>query len=282
MQKIQELDWRDYASFLKPRPQDTHKGACGHVLIIGGDLGYLGAVLLSAQAAYRVGAGLVRVVAHPQHAYSIALHTPEIVSCSYEALEQHWDELWQSTDVAVIGPGLGRHPWASALVQRVCQEIKKPIVWDADALNILAENNWKPPATSIFTPHPGEAARLLHKTSNWVQENRLAALQTLHRLYPGVMILKGFHTLMMADDLTPHLCLQGNPGMATAGMGDILTGVIAGLLGQGLSLKNAAALGILLHAMAGDQAAGETPRGLIASDLFPFLRQLVNRIKPLK
>jgi len=149
-------------------------------------------------------------------------------------------------------------------------------VVDADALNVLAQgptqrDDW------VLTPHPGEAARLLGSTSTAVQSNRLAALEALVRRYGGVGVLKGSGTLVGSADDLPALCDRGNPGMASGGMGDVLTGIIAGLVAQGLGLRAAAEFGVWLHASAADRAAGEGGEvGMMATDLLAHVRALVN------
>jgi NAD(P)H-hydrate epimerase len=150
-----------------------------------------------------------------------------------------------------------------------------PLVVDADALNLLAETpdrrgNW------VLTPHPGEAARLLGVANAAIQRDRFAAAQALQARYGGVAVLKGAGTLVQTEGDRPTICTAGNPGMASGGMGDVLTGVIAGLISQKLELPDAARLGVWLHAAAGDRAARNGERGLLASDLMPHLRTLAN------
>jgi NAD(P)H-hydrate epimerase len=176
--------------------------------------------------------------------------------------------------VIAFGPGLGQTPWAGALYDRLVTD-SRPAVWDADALNWLAGAPTKANAR-VITPHPGEAAKLLGTDAPTVQEDRRAALQALEQRYGGSVVLKGSGSLISSAAATPWLCTAGNPGMATAGMGDVLTGVIAALLAQGLSNEDAAALGVELHARAGDRAAGAGERGLLAADLLAELRELVN------
>jgi NAD(P)H-hydrate epimerase len=180
----------------------------------------------------------------------------------------------ERADVVAIGPGLGRDQWARSLYQAVLESVR-PLILDADALNLLAENprrrdNW------ILTPHPGEAARLLDtKTSN-VQSDRLAALRQLSDRFGGVVVLKGAGTLIGCSTEIPALCDRGNPGMATAGMGDVLTGILAALLAQIADPWTAARAAVLAHATAGDDAARNGERGLIASDLILRLPACLN------
>lgn len=262
-----------FTPFLKPRTRDWHKGLAGHVLVIGGDTGYTGAPRMSALAAYRVGAGLVTIATRPEHAALMNLTQPEIM---VHALTSPEDiiELAKKMDVIVIGPGLGTSAWAADCL-RYALESQLPLVVDADGLNLLAEHplsheNW------VLTPHPGEAARLLNIPTSSIQHDRLAAVTALHKQYGGVAVLKGAGSLILPKNSLPALCDKGNPGMATGGMGDILSGVIGGLIAQGIPLSEAAKLGVCLHAAAGDLAAKEGERGMIATDLLPYLRRLSN------
>jgi hydroxyethylthiazole kinase-like uncharacterized protein yjeF len=272
-EKIEELRISNYIEFLMPRHVDSHKNMFGHVLVVGGDYGFSGAVCMAAEAALRIGAGLVSVATRVEHAVVLNSLRPEIM-CHGIRSARNLIPLLSKATVIVIGPGLGQSSWAKSLI-KVIFKSKKPLVVDADALNLLAEHPEKH-SHWILTPHPGEAGRLLQMTSEDVQKNRLSAVKLLQKKFGGVAILKGAGTLITASDAIPAICRVGNPGMATAGMGDILSGVIAGLLAQHVPLANAAKLGVLLHALAGDEAAEEGERGMIASDLLPYLRFLVN------
>lgn len=269
---IKELELSPLLSYLKKRPSDSHKGRFGHVLIVGGDVGYSGAVRLSAAAALRTGAGLVSVATHPRHADSLNSTFPEIMSHAVNT-EQDLVPLLKKATVVVFGPGLGTGPWGRMLFSQL-ESIQQPLLVDADGLNLLAEHPFKK-TTWVLTPHPGEAARLLKQTAQVVQRDRTLAVQHLQQQYGGVAVLKGAGTLVADAQMIYH-CSQGNPGMATAGMGDVLSGVIGSLLAQSIPLADAAKLGVLLHAMAGDLAAKAGERGTIASDLLPMLRKLVN------
>jgi ADP-dependent NAD(P)H-hydrate dehydratase / NAD(P)H-hydrate epimerase len=172
-----------------------------------------------------------------------------------------------------IGPGLGQSAWSQTLLDTV-MEADKPLVVDADALNMLAKkplsrDDW------VLTPHPGEAARMLDISTREIQQDRYSAAAALHSRYGGVCVLKGAGTLVQSEAGT-GVCMAGNPGMSTGGMGDVLTGVIAGLLAQGLPPLTAAELGVCLHARAGDAASVDGERGMLATDLLPHLRRLVN------
>jgi ADP-dependent NAD(P)H-hydrate dehydratase / NAD(P)H-hydrate epimerase len=178
-------------------------------------------------------------------------------------------------DVVAVGPGLGRTPWARAALRAALMS-GKPLVVDADALNLLAESTPAPREDWILTPHPGEAGRLLGTSTQEVQQDRLAALDRLLDRYHGTVVLKGAGTLVGAAGRTPGLCERGNPGMATAGTGDVLTGTIAGILAQCGDPWTAARVGVLVHAMAGDAAARVGERGVLASDLLRELPHCVN------
>ena len=258
---------------LPPRRRGQHKGDCGHVLVIGGDRGMAGAARMAGEAAARTGAGLVSVATRGEHAPLVGATRPELMC---HAVDRPADlvRLVARADVLAIGPGLGQGSWARALLA-VALESDRPLVLDADALNLLARepcrrDDW------ILTPHPGEAARLLGVTAGEVQADRFAALDALVEAYGGAFILKGAGTLVRAADGPAYVCDAGNPGMASGGMGDVLTGVVAALVAQGLPLADAARTGTYLHARAGDLAAAEGERGLLALDLMPALRRLAN------
>lgn len=269
----EKIGLNSFVNYLKPRLRDWHKGLSGHVLIIGGDQGYAGAPHMAAEAALRVGAGLVSVATRVENAALMNVGRPEIMSHGIETASQLLP-LIDKAKVIVLGPGLGQSEWAKMLWKHACQQ-DLPLVVDADGLNILSgtklkQDNW------VLTPHPGEAAQLLNKPTMDIQHDRLGAVKEIHQRYGGVCVLKGVGSLILAPDTLPALCDKGNPGMSSAGMGDILSGVIGGLIAQGVPMGDAAKLGVCLHAMAGDMAAKEGERGTIATDLLPFLRRLSN------
>jgi NAD(P)H-hydrate epimerase len=258
---------------LPRRARAAHKGSFGRVLVVGGGPGMPGAARLAAEAALRVGAGLVTVATAPENPVAIIARRPELI-CRGIGQAAELEEWVQEADVIAIGPGLGRSAWARALIEVVLRSAK-PLVVDADALNVLAESprhdeRW------ILTPHPGEAARLLGAGTDVVQRDRLAALATHTERYGGVVVLKGAGTLVGHAGRPAGFCERGNPGMATAGMGDVLAGVIAGVLAQCQDLERAARVGVLIHALAGDAAARAGERGLLASDVIKELRTWVN------
>ncbi|MDD5124977.1 NAD(P)H-hydrate dehydratase [Methylovulum sp.] len=279
-QKISPSAYRVVHVPIPRRNRCAHKGVYGHVLVIGGAQGFMGAARLAAEAALRAGAGLVSIATRPEHSSFISLTRPEIM-CHGIANGVQLLPLLKKATVIVIGPGLGQSEWAKDLLLAAILA-KKLMVVDADALNILANTTSGrhtlvlAPNTSVLTPHTGEAARLLVTTASVIQQDRFAAVRNIQRKYGGVVILKGAGTLIASeDDLA--ISTTGNPGMASGGMGDVLSGIIGALLAQGLPLKDAAQQGVFLHGLAADLAAEkEGERGLLASDLMPYLRKLVN------
>ncbi len=270
----QVLDSASVHALLKPRRPGCHKGQCGHVLVIGGEHGMAGAVRMAAEAAARVGAGLVTVATRPEHAALLSANRPELMCHGIEDVDDLQPLLDRASMVA-IGPGLGQSDWAQALLSAVMQS-QLYLLLDADALNMIAAQPQKR-GRWLFTPHPGEAARLLGWSTDQVQQDRFKAVAAISERYNCITVLKGPGTLVASAQGSPiYLCREGNPGMATAGMGDVLSGVISGLLAQGLSLVDAASCGVYVHAAAADLAARQGQRGLLATDLFPYLRTLVN------
>jgi ADP-dependent NAD(P)H-hydrate dehydratase / NAD(P)H-hydrate epimerase len=263
----------DLSKVLEPRHRNSHKGDFGHVLVVGGDAGYLGAARMAAEAAARVGAGLVSIATRSSHASLLSTVRPEIMSHAVETLEDIMPLIKRATVIA-IGPGLGKSEWAKLLLVRVL-ESKLPIVIDADALNLLAEEE-QASKSWVITPHPGEAARLLNTDTKTIQHDRFKSLDLLHEKFQGPVVLKGCGTLIADTKGELFICDAGNPGMSSGGMGDVLTGAIAGLIAQGIEINHATKLGVCLHAIAADRAAIRGERGLLAMDLMPHLRNLVN------
>lgn len=264
----------DLAGLLPRRAATAHKGRFGHVLVIGGNHGMAGAARLAGEAALRSGAGLVSIASRPETVTAITAARPELMCHSIGTVDE-LEPLMSRASVIALGPGLGRDDWATALFERVFDS-PRPKVLDADALNLLAENpvrrdDW------ILTPHPGEAGRLLGISTEKVQHDRLSSLASLVDRYGGVSVLKGRCTLIGARSGLPYLIDRGNPGMATAGMGDVLTGLMAGIIAQFPdSMQKGAAAAAYAHAVAGDRAAERGQRGLIATDLFAELRPIMN------
>lgn len=258
---------------LPRRARNAHKNDYGNVLVVGGDHGTGGAVRLAAEAALRCGAGLVSVATRASHVSGLLAGLPEAMVQGVENTDQLAPLLARASVVA-IGPGLGRGDWGRMLLKQVLTA-HVPLVVDADALNLLAEAAHKH-GRWILTPHPGEAGRLLGMDTATVQRERYACAERIAERFDAVAVLKGAGTLVAASGEATAVCTAGNPGMAAPGMGDVLTGVIAALVAQGLPLSAAAQLGVYVHAAAGDLAARQGERGLMARDLMEPLRNLVN------
>ena len=308
------IDIHSVPKLLPPRRPSTHKGDCGHVLVVGGDVGYGGAALMAAEAAARSGAGTVSLLTRAAHVTAMLSRRPEIMVRAVEAPDDEDSEvvarMIARASVVVIGPGLGRSSWSAALLRLVLQETGQriPLVVDADALNLLAEKraqlnelagglgrlsatgsaagsasglrrkNW------VLTPHPGEAARLLGWSNEQVNADRFAAIRHLQEIWGGACLLKGAGSLLCFDasnaegaSSSIELCTEGNPGMATGGMGDVLSGMIGAFMAQGLSPADSLRCGVCIHGESADLAAAAAgERGLLATDLLQHIGQLVN------
>ena len=271
------LDWAKIACQVPRRPRDAHKGDLGHVLVVGGASGFSGAARLAGEGALRAGAGLVSVATHPAHAAVLNLGRPELMVAAVTTPGDLAPLLARATVVA-IGPGLGQGPWGRELLPPVLAA-GKPLVLDADALNWLAQHamrreDW------VLTPHPGEAARLLGCSPAEVQADRFSAVRRLRDAFGGTLVLKGAGTLVMgAGRRPPGVCSQGNPGMASGGSGDVLTGMVAAFLARGLAAEDAAEAAVCLHAAAGDAAARAGEQGMLASDLIAAIRPTLNQVE---
>ena len=298
---VRMLSYEDQIRKLPVRNRNAHKMNHGHVLVVGGDQGMAGAVAMAAEAAMYSGAGLVSVATHPTSVNSLVARRPEVMTKSVTTPDE-LKALINRATVIVVGPGLGDESlgdeslgdeslgdeslgneslggdsaWGSELFDIVL-ESELPMIIDADGLNRLSRlpqqstrrDNW------ILTPHPGEARNLLGKN---VQVNRLASVKQLQEKYGGVCLLKGAGTLI-ASRHGVWLCPYGNPGMSVAGMGDILSGIIGGLVAQGLDMNDAACLGVTVHSLAADNiTARQGERGLLATQLLPEIRKLLNRM----
>lgn len=301
MPTAQTIDVGLLNTVLRPRARTAHKGQAGNVLVIGGDTGSGGAAIMAAEAAARCGAGTVSLLTRPAHVAAVLARRPEIMVFGLDAWQAETgllaQRLVEKASVLVIGPGLGQSAWSRELLQQSVMwavALGKPLVLDADALNLAAQDdrfwsesgplsqrrNW------VITPHPGEAARLLATTTAQVQSDRFAAIAQLQATTGAVCLLKGAGSLLaFAPDTDSTLdagipidvCTEGNPGMATGGMGDILTGVIAALIAQGLSAADALRCGVCAHGEAADVAAAACgERGLLATDLLPILPKVLN------
>ncbi len=288
------FDINDANKHFMPRPRSSHKGSNGHVVIVGGERGYGGAIIMAGEAALRAGAGLVSVVTRSEHRSAILARCPELMVCGTEdsADSSRETDAWLQVDslldratALVIGPGLGKGRWSQRLFTMALGVSKSksiPMVIDADALHLLADRQSMTQAAKnmpwVLTPHPGEAAVLLASSSAEIQQDRFAALDQLVQQYQCTCLLKGSGTLIKApNENAATLISEGNPGMGSGGMGDVLSGIIGSLLAQSMDCAQAAKVAAAIHGEAADLAAAEFgERGLKATDLLNFLRQLVN------
>ena len=274
--KIQQ----ELRGLLKKRSRDSHKGDFGHVFILAGSRGLTGAAALCSNAALRSGAGLVTLGIPASLNSIMSRKLTEVMTISLAetkegtlSLKAEVDILKKikTSDVVVLGPGLSQYPETQKLINRLILKIGKPMVMDADALNAISKNTGalkKIKSRFAVTPHPGEMSRLINKSMEYVKNNRLIVAKKFSHDYNAVVVLKGAGTVVAAPDGKYYINTTGNPGMATAGSGDVLTGIIAGLLGQRLNMFNAARLGVYIHGLAGDLAAKDKGEiGLIAGDI---------------
>lgn len=265
---------------LPPKPLASHKGNFGKLLCIGGNVGYPGAIRLTGEAAMRTGVGLVKVYCHDSSKEIVAAGRPELM---IETGDDSIVECLKWSNAVVIGPGLGQDLWSFKVLKLTlehCLRYHKHLVIDADALNLIAEHKTLvvPSNLAILTPHPGEASRLMHSSVAEIEAQRYDAVRALSAKYEAVTVLKGAGTLIASQENT-WVCSNGNPGMASAGMGDVLSGVLGALLAQNLSSRLSAIFGVCLHSYAADIASEKHgQRGLLASDLFPHIRRLVNSV----
>lgn len=260
---------------LPPLKRNRHKYQTGYVIGLAGSPSMPGAALLSSLAALRTGSGMVRLL-HPQEMKAELANSPyELIKVPYAADDPDFILQWlQKGSAAFIGPGLGRSKAIKQLLQATLENLEKPCVIDADALTIFAEEPFKLPPQTIFTPHAGEMQTLLHQTTHLcLNESVLQTCQQFAEQHTITLVLKGAPTFIFHPGEPILVNPTGNPGMATAGSGDVLTGIIASFLSQGLNSREAAAIGVYLHGLAGDCAAEEreTKRGLIASDIIAHL-----------
>ncbi len=272
MVNITSVSFADLKSPLPVRPADSHKHMFGHVVVIGGDFGMPGAVRIAAEGALRVGAGVVTVITRPEHVAPVVSGRPELLCYGVDE-KFSLDSILKRATVVLLGPGLGTSQWSENLFAQII-DLSIPKIIDADGLNLLAKisklykNNW------ILTPHPGEAGRLLGVSAQEVQNSRIDVLQKLYKKFGGTIVLKGHETLISSDGENIIKSTAGNPGMATAGQGDLLSGIISGLVAQGVDLFRAAKYGVLLHANAGDKALARLRAvSVLASDLLVEIMQ---------
>jgi NAD(P)H-hydrate epimerase len=262
---------------LAPRSRTAHKGMFGRVLVVGGDLGFGGAALLSTESTLRCGAGMVTLATRPEHVSAALTRFPEVMSAGIQSANQLM-VLIEPASVLVVGPGLGQHSWGRSLLSAVASAAR-PQVWDADALNQLAAGSVSLPNGCVITPHPGEAARLLGVSTQEIQADRPASAMALAKKYNAVCVLKGSGSLIASPEGDLALADHGHPAMATGGLGDVLSGVIGALMAQKMPAFDAACLAVWLHALAGEKC-GASGRGMAAADLIPVIRQLLEEQQP--
>ena len=270
---------KQVSSYLKPRPKDSHKGMFGTVAVIGGTNGMVGAALLAGRAALKLGAGCVHVGLLAENPPAVDGQMPELMlNSANETLKL------TTPDVIVIGCGLGRSLFAQKLLYDALL-LDKPSVIDADALHIIAIRPdlrailHTRKAATVFTPHPGEAAHLLACGVSEIQEDRIAAVTKIAKKFGGNVVLKGSGSLCATSDGKLYLNKTGNAGMSSAGMGDVLSGMIAAFLAQGLSADNALLLAVYLHGAAGDALAQQQAQlGMSATEVTEWARWLLNRM----
>ncbi|MEE9253296.1 MAG: NAD(P)H-hydrate dehydratase [Pseudomonadales bacterium] len=273
--RVELLRLGENVSVPQRRRRDAHKGSFGHVLVVGGDLGMGGAALMAAEAAMRTGAGLTSVATRAEHISGFLARRPELMVRGVGNAKE-LSPLIERATVVVVGPGLGRAAFGEQLL-KAALDSRKAMVLDADALNILADRGWSLPPPSVITPHPGEASRLLGWNTQAVVADRFAAIEALIEKFRCAVVLKGAGTLVGDPDSRIGVCEAGNPGMASGGMGDVLSGVVGGLLAQGLSAIDAARVGVCVHACAADAVAAQAgERGLLATDLIADVRRILN------
>jgi len=271
---IQQVDY----TLLPKRASSSHKGRFGHVLIVGGNRSMPGAIILAAKAALRTGAGLLTIVTVSENLQAISSAVPEamIKACAEsDVIKIFNDELSDSVTHVAVGMGLAQDDWSLAVLKQ-CLALEKPVLLDADALNLMAKNDLHINSSAVITPHPGEAARLLHDVD--IQCDRFEAIKRLHKLLDneesGVVILKGSGSLIF-DGRTLKVCALGNAAMAAPGMGDVLSGISIALMAQLNDISNAAELAVCLHSAVADKLTAGRTRGLLASDIIKALPEVL-------
>ncbi|GAM75278.1 NAD(P)HX epimerase [Vibrio ishigakensis] len=264
---------------LPKRGECFHKGESGRATLVGGAAGFSGAIILASQACARSGAGLVSVISSEQTQAPLLSRQPEIMVHSYDSgdLSESLIERVERCNALAVGPGLGQGEWGKKLLKLTFKQNQISKVFDADALNLIANMDSVPDLTgSIITPHPGEASRLLGISIQEVESDRYAAARRLYEKYHAITLLKGSGTIIY-NGKEKFVIRAGNPGMASGGMGDVLTGILVALLAQGLGTTEAATLGAWLHSSAADRVAADGGKiGILASDLLPHIRELMN------
>ncbi|WWP02701.1 MAG: NAD(P)H-hydrate dehydratase [Candidatus Dasytiphilus stammeri] len=246
----------------------SHKGKHGKLLLIGGDIGMAGAIILAGEAALRTGTGLVKILTHKYNILPILSARPELIVQEFTIKKFDFYLNWSNT--IIIGPGLGQEKWAKDACQKL-KISKKNMLWDADALTNLAKDPNKC-NNRIITPHPGEAARLLNLSIKEIENNRVQTAKILAKKYGGVVVLKGAGTIIASYKGQLTIADVGNVGLASAGMGDILSGIIGSFIGDNFSLYESACLGCVIHGKAADYLAKKYgTRGILARDILSVI-----------
>ena len=262
------------------RNSESHKGDFGHVLVVAGNIGFGGAALLASKAAIKIGAGLVSLATRSEHLQAALSFTPEVMTKPVDS-GQSFEIYLDSPTIVCLGPGLGKDYWSEQMIYKSLESTNKnkiPILIDADGLNLLPEFSKKLPLPKklILTPHLGEAARLLKTSVEKIKKNKISAAKKISNKYKSIVVLKSHETLICKGDKI-FICNKGNPGMATAGMGDVLSGIISGLIAQKFSLLEAACLGVELHARAGDIFSEKhNQQSLLPTDIIDLLSSVIN------
>ncbi len=289
--KLNLLEERDVNKLFLPRNSESHKGNFGHVLILAGSPGKTGAAALAANAAMRCGTGLVTLgvpqslnpSVEPQITEAMSYSLPDkgqgiLIESAFEKIV----EISKYKDVIAIGPGIGTDKSTKKLIAKLVKTINIPIVMDADCLNLIAENPQilkKAKADIILTPHPGEMARLSNTTTTQIQENRLESARNFSSEFGITIVLKGANTIISLADKKAYICPVGNPGMASGGMGDVLTGMVAGFRAQGFSSENASIAGTYIHGLSGDILAESMGTfGFLASDMITTIPKAIDQL----
>ncbi|MGK0375317.1 MAG: NAD(P)H-hydrate epimerase [Arenicella sp.] len=264
---------------LPRRLVNSHKGLFGRVVVIGGDRNFGGAGIMAAESALISGAGLVTLATQPEHVAAALARRPELMVSGIDSADQlelilNNSDVLNKAKILIVGPGVGQSVWSNEVVECSLQSGLTAII-DADGLNLLATKfkHYSPRDNWLLTPHPAEAARLLGISTAQVQADRFAAATELQQQYGGVIVLKGAGTIV-ADTNRLYLCSAGNPSMSTPGMGDVLSGILGGLLAQGLSLSDSARLGVWAHATAADRVAERSTKTMLATEIYADLRAL--------
>lgn len=260
------------SSQLPPRAPGAHKGDAGHVLVVGGGPGFAGAARMTGEAALRAGAGLVSVVTRPEHVGALVAGCPSLMVHGVEDADS-LAPLLERADVVALGPGLGRTPWSHALLRAVLAATPGRLVVDADGLNLLAEEARPLGGDALLTPHPGEAARLLNRTVDAIQQDRFSSCEELADRFDAAVLLKGPGTIVAAHDSGAIALLPGvRPALAVGGSGDVLTGIAAGLRAQGCAAVEAACCaGVLLTEAARQAERAVGTRSVVPTDLLALL-----------